>query len=366
MHSHVSRCCLLALVLGAGTTSALAEDVTPNLQINGFGTFGYTTVSDDFGGKYQSETFSPGSGVDDKGSFSFGNVLGLQLKYNVDEKIDLVGQLVAQGDENYDTRAEWAYAAYAVTDRLNLRAGRFAQPLFMYSENIRVGQAYPWAHLPTEVYFNASIATSFDGVDVLYRHPLGSWNLDLQAYTGRTSQSELAFSSDIRRQLGANVTLGNGDLSLRAGYNEGHLNYTFNFVPAPPPITDETARFSEIGLTYDDGTWFAAAEITQIRAEGYTPDSDAAFASVGRYFGKWLPYVVFSKANAVKGDECRGGFIPIITGQLVAGGMPPANAAAAAPGIADFTCRSQLENEQTSYSLGFRYDISRRSSLKLQ
>lgn len=86
---------------------------------------------------------------------------------------------------------------------LHLRVGRFAQPLFMYFENLRAEQAYPWAHLPTEGYFSVSSAITFTGADALYRLLLGDWNLNVQAYT-----------DDARRQLGANLTLGIGVSSL--------------------------------------------------------------------------------------------------------------------------------------------------------
>lgn len=66
---------------------------------------------------------------------------------------------------------------------LRLRVGRFAQPLFMYFENLRAEQAYPWAHLPTEGNFSVSSAITFTGADALYRLLLGDWNLNVQAYT---------------------------------------------------------------------------------------------------------------------------------------------------------------------------------------
>lgn len=348
----------LALLLAATAGPALADDLSSNLQINGFATAGFTSVTEDYGGRYLSDIFDPSSGVDNDGSFIADSVLGVQLKYRLDDQLDLVGQLVSVGREDYQTRAEWAYLAYRVNNQLRLRIGRFAQPLFMYSENIRVGQAYPWAHLPSEVYFNVSGATSFNGADALYRLPLGDWTLDAQAYVGRTTISQAVVTDDANRQLGVNVTLGNGNLALRAGYNQGDLTFTFNLPPAltPPPITNERATFTELGMSYDDGRWFAAAEATQIRVSGYTQDTDAAFVSVGHYIGKWLPYIGFGKVNIVNGDECRATYTPLL--------VPLYGPFAAA--AADATCRSQLENEQASYSVGFRYDLSRRASLKLQ
>lgn len=343
----------LALFLLSGT--ALADNLTPSLQLNGFATAGFTTVTDDFGGRYLGNALMPGSGMDDDGSFDLDNVLGIQLSYQVDERIDLVGQLISTGKESYDTRAEWAYLAYRVNDNLRLRAGRFALPLYMYSENIHVGQAYPWARLPVELYAGVPFSNS-DGVDVLYRVALGDWDLNAQAYQGQLFADNQAYSTTVKNLHGANVTLGKDSLSLRLGYNEAKTSVVFNpflGLPYPNAVSAKTT-FADLGLGYDDGRWFAAAEAIQFRLAGYINDMDAGFVSVGHYFGKWLPYVMWSKVNSVNGDECRTTFLPLF-----------ALLGPAAPAYADATCRGQ-EREQTSYSVGFRYDATRHVSLKLE
>lgn len=352
------RITLLAIALASLSSSALAENLTPNLQINGFATAGASTVTKDHGGRYLSSAFAPNDGIDNDGNFSNDNVLGIQLNYQLDERTDLVGQLVSSGRENYETHAEWAYLGYRVNDNLRLRAGRFALPIYMYSENIRVGQAYPWARLPTETY--VTFVPSSNGMDALYRLPLGDWNLDAQAYTGRSAFSNSILSAEFKHQLGANLTLGNGSFSVRAGYNTGDVSIELDPSLLLPEIKDVKGSFTDLGMSYDDGRWFAAAEITQARTGGYAPDTDAGFISVGHYFGKWLPYVMFSKSNAVKGDECRSAFNATITATLTPFGL-----ASYAPAFADAACRGQ-EREQTSYSAGFRYDVSKRTSLKLE
>ncbi|MDF3029687.1 MAG: rane protein [Moraxellaceae bacterium] len=364
MHAPRLRRLALTLVLVTDCSPLLAEELSTNLHVNGFGTAGFTSVTEDFGGEYLGNPLLGVEGIDEDGSFSFDNVLGLQVRYQADERLDLVGQLVSVGREDYDTRAEWAYAAYRVNDNLRLRAGRFAMPLYLYSENIHVGQAYPWARLPVEVYATGAFS-NVDGVDALYRMPMGDWGLDLQALVGRQDVNELAFSATANNLYSVNATLGNDAFRVRASYSEAEADFTFSpflLLPAPinapfPPIDDEKISFSSLGMTFDDGRWFAAAEAIQFRFDGWTADREAAFASVGHYFGKWMPYVMVSKANAVEGDECRSTFANY---PPVAGAFGPA-----APVFAQGFC-SASEQEQTSYSTGFRYDISPRSSLKLQ
>lgn len=356
-----TRLALLIALASAGST-ALAEDLSPNLQINGFATAGFTSVTDDFGGEYLATPLTPGSGIDKDGSFNHNNVLGIQLTYQVDEKIDLVGQLISMGTESYDTRAEWAYLGYRVNDSLRLRAGRFAMPLYMYSESVRVGQAYPWARLPVEVY-SGSPFHNMDAVDALYRLPLGDWDLNAQAYLGRFGASNPAYSADAKGLHGLNVTLGNGSFALRAGYSKSDVSVTFSpFIVIPPlanapmpSISEETSTFANLGTSYDDGQWFIAAEASQSRVGGHVIDHESAYLSVGRYVGKWLPFVLAGKVNTINGGECRNTFAPIAAPLY----------GPATPMVVDGLCRAQ-EREQTSYSLGARYDLSKRASLKLQ
>lgn len=55
-------------------------------------------------------------------------------------------------DENYTPTVEWAYLQYAVTESLDVRAGRVVLPVFITSEYRKVGYANPWVRPPQEVY----------------------------------------------------------------------------------------------------------------------------------------------------------------------------------------------------------------------
>lgn len=345
----------LATALVSCSLSAAAEELSSNLHVNGFATAGVSSVTEDFGGKYLADPIFFGGGIDNDGSYSFDNVLGIQLRYKADDRVELVGQLVSVGKENYVTRAEWAYLSYRVDDSLSLRGGRFAMPLYMYSENIKVAQSYPWARLPSEAYLVGGFS-SVDGVDALYHAALGNADLNIQAFTGGLDISNAGITGELTRVAGLNATIGIGDFSVRAGHTAADVNLAFVNPPVPlPVVVGNTASVSSVGMIYDDGVWFAAAEATRFSMEGFFTDTDAAFVSVGRYMGKWLPYVMLSKSNAVQGDECRGELT-----QFYAPTMGPAS-----PAVAEAVCRG-TEKEQTSYTLGARFDVSRRTSLKMQ
>jgi hypothetical protein len=379
----------LALAIGLASLASLshAENVSSKLQINGFATAGGSWVTDDFDTRYYADAFIPGSGIDESGSYTDDNVLGIQLSYALDERFDLVGQLVSKGRNGYDTQADWAYIAYKANDQLRVRAGRFAAPFFLYSENRNVGQAYPWARLPVELY-GAVPLDSLDGIDLLFRQPVGSWNFDAQLSAGGTRADYGA----LKNSANLNFTLSNDNFSVRAGYSASKLDLTLGKNPFGNPteqlgylmnsfgvdldVQEGDASFADIGAVYDDGNWLVAAEFGERRIDRYLSDQEAGYLTVGHYVGKWLPYVMYSKINTIKSDECLADLNPALTNASTAaaqalmafGPASPqfaaASAAAQAVGGAIFV--SCAGNEQTSYSAGFRYDATKQVSVKLQ
>lgn len=284
----------LALAAAVLASTASAENLGPNLQLNGFASAALTSISNDFDGAYRPGP-GPSHGITENIDGQPESVVGLQLDYRINEETNLVTQLVAEGQWDYDLRAEWAYIRYALTDDLALRGGRIAFPPFLYSDSRLVGYAYPWARLPSEIYDHLDI-TSLDGLDLLYRQPLGDWTLSGQLVLGTTESSGLK----VNNARGANLSLGNDALTARISYIEGDV--TGDATPAGLPkgllaLDKAKGRFADIGLVYDDGEWFAAAEWGQLGLEGWGEDWDAGYVSVGHYFGKWLPYALWSKSN---------------------------------------------------------------------
>ncbi|MFN3587600.1 MAG: hypothetical protein ACK4UT_08860 [Moraxellaceae bacterium] len=332
---------------------ACAENLTPNLKFNGFATVTTAVVDDPQGGVYLNDLFDYG-GIGKDPEFGLESLIGLQFDYRVNDKTNVVAQLVAEGRNYYDVRAEWAYIAHEVNDNLRVRAGRFALPTFTWSDTIKVGQSYPWARLPVEAYFGVPV-TNFDGVDLLYRRPLGNWNFNAQILGGGSSTERFR----TRNAHGLNASLSSDSLTVRAGMVISDLTLPvecsipvgnpLNPLPVPIPldpcplsVSEERTRFANLGAVYDDGTWFAAAELAQLEINGWLNDWNAGYVSLGRYVGRWLPYVLASKINTYNGDECL------------------------APAVAGFCNLSAQYNEQTTYALGARYALTNSTSLKGQ
>lgn len=336
---------LAAATAIALTSHAWADNLSPNLKFNGFATAGLSVLSDDHGGSYRS-----GSGSNTHHNFTEeasalpDSVVGLQFDYQINDQTNLVTQLVAEGQSNYQVRAEWAYIRYALNDNLALRAGRIAFPPFLYSDSRLVGFAYPWARLPSELYDKLNL-TSMEGVDLLYRQPIGDWSLSGQFVLGTSSVP----GYQIDNGVGANLALNNDDLTLRLGYIQGDVSTTSN----PMGLSylsfgKKVASFGDVGMIYDDGAWFAAAELGQLRFRGYMEDWNSGYVSVGHYFGRWLPYVLWSKTNATSSHESTTVAVPVGPFSIPV----------------DFS--SSFVREQSSYAVGVRFDPKPGLALKAQ
>ncbi len=203
-------------------TSAYAESLSPNLQLNGYATAGAALLDDDQQGAYLSNIFGR-TGIGDTANTSYDSVMGLQLNYQVNEATQLVTQLVAKGREEYDVGADWAYIAYRLNHQFTVRGGRFGLPIYMYSDTLRIGQAYPWARLPVEIYSKLPVE-NLQGLDLLYSQALGDWQLNAQAILG-SSDSEIFKVKNMRGLvLGTNYD----DLSLRASRMDVEVDIDLN------------------------------------------------------------------------------------------------------------------------------------------
>lgn len=344
----------LALLLMGTSLTTFAENLTPNLKFNGFATATGGVVDDPMGGNYLphsiNNTRSYGGYTKDP-DFGLESLIGLQLDYRINDKTNVMTQIVAEGNNTYNAKAEWAYIAYQMTDGLRARGGHMALPTFMYSDTIKVGQSYPWVRLPSEAYFGVPV-TSFDGIDLTYRQGVGDWNLNVNLLTGGSTTE----SFKTKNSVGLNASIGNDSLTLRAGVIKTELVFPFsctqqiplapgvtvtgNLAYCPIDVTGANTLFSNAGVLYDDGQWFVAGEFAQLIIDGWLNDWNSGYVSVGHYFGKWLPYVLASKIDTFNGDDCTA--------------------------IAPYCNLNLRYNEQTTYAIGARYALSDSVSIKGQ
>lgn len=338
----------LAVALAGFCAQAAAENITPNLKFNGFGTASAGVVNKDQGGEYLRDTYTDYLGLTEDPNYTLESVLGLQFDYRINDKTSIVTQLVAKGSDYFDVNAEWAYIAYQFNDNLRGRAGHLGMPIFMYSDTIYVGQSYPWVRLPSELY-HAIPTTSFSGADLLYRLPVGeSWNFNAQVLTGASNTPQFYTSN----ALGTNLSLSNDSLLIRAGYTQSKLDNP-GADGTPLVVDGEKATFLNAGFQFDDGKWFLAGEFGQLKLDGWLSDWNAGYFSAGHYFGKWLPYVLASTTHTFNEGDCTS---------IVAPGVGPVCQSAVLK--QDLLASNYLN--QTTYAIGAKYAVSSGLSIKTQ
>jgi hypothetical protein len=95
-------------------------------------------------------------------------------------------QLFGKGyDGRYELDASWAFLKYQVDSDTYARAGRLRMPIFLLSEYLDVGVAYPWVRPPMEVYGLVPFS-NFSGVDVTRRMDFFDRDLTVQISYGNT------------------------------------------------------------------------------------------------------------------------------------------------------------------------------------
>ena len=346
-----------------------------DLQINGFLSVGASMLDDNKASI---------AGADNQGGFKNDNVLGLQLQKQVNDSTTVTGQLVSRGSDDYKTEAAWAFVTYAATDDLDLRMGRLRIPFFYYSDFLEVGYAYNWVRPPEEVY--RIPFSSIDGIDLTQRFSSGEVDGSVQFYYGRYEGSfdtaTDTYDADFRNFTGLTLTTNLGNFGTRLSYHQAELildtsveGTTLNSaigaagaiaaVPAGVDvgtatgipaltgltgvgdasaaddfsITGQTSQFYEAAIFYDNGDISLIAEWTMLDQENSLfLDDQAWMLSVA----KRLEDITIHATYSTQEDKYDSGNEGEIQKQL------------------------PLLTEETSVTLGLRYDYDSSTALKFE
>lgn len=114
--------------------------------------------------------------------------LGLQGKATAYKDFSVTGQVVFRGARDGKPNLEWVYGAYDVNDNLALQVGRKRLPLLFYSESQDIGVAYPWVHLPGQVYGWEIV--NYNGANLLYRDQWGDWSGTVNVFGGNETNKD--------------------------------------------------------------------------------------------------------------------------------------------------------------------------------
>ncbi len=353
------------------STAVLAVELTPDLQLHGYATAGFGKLSNNQGYTYPDPSGTDASMLQSNVTGEYDSVAGLQLNYHVNDQIDLATQAYMSFENSnrndYVFRVNWAYLDYKLNDEWALRGGRFAFATYLYSDNLHIGEAYPWIRLPPEIYAELGGLYSENGLAVMYRHTFDDWILRIQPSLGEEklrgyqvnnikqitvslSNENLTLhagsglaSIDLDHSLSDSIKSGLDDALLGLGSSQADIDQFNHAFATSVQLNNVRGTFSDVGFIYDDGRWFAAGEMGALRFSGFVDDFNAGYISAGYHVGKWLPYVMYARYKNVNQDEYDE--IP-------------------APGNAIYAASANYD--QTTMSVGARYKIRNNVSLKFQ
>lgn len=340
-----------------------------DLNINGFLSVGASMLD---------ENKATIAGADANGGFKQDTVLGLQVQKQVNDSTSATGQLVSRGSDDYSTEAAWAFITYAANDDLDLRMGRLRIPFFQYSDFLEVGYAYNWIRPPQEVY--RIPFSSIDGFDISQRFSYGNMDGSVQFYYGRydgpfyadfgTGLGRETYSADFRNFTGIVLNNNFGDFGTRLSYHQAELKLNTGgasstlglllngngTITAPGIIAIATAfgdpdaadnfffdgqlsQFYEAAAFYDNGDISVVAEWTMLDHENSIfLDDQAWMLSTSKRMGDMTAHLSYSTQT----DEFDSGNEGKIQKQL------------------------GLQTEETSITLGLRYDYDSSTALKFE
>ena len=253
--------------------------------------------------------------ITDDVTFLQDSKFGLQVTADVAEDMQVVAQILASAeDDNYSMDVEWAYLDYAASESTMLRAGRIKQPVFLISDYLEVGYAYPWIRPPAEAYSNMPV-DSIIGVEVLYQTKIGSMNFGVQPYFGSNTEGvpgeQANFFAD--NYIGMALRLENRYFTIQLSSFQTDVSTIGTRENGDSLNSEGTAALSVASLSWDVANFVGYTEFTtrdieadseilvgvnDVDFDALFADQDGYYLTLGYRMGKYLPHLTFAAIDS--------------------------------------------------------------------
>jgi len=356
-------------ILASAQVDADSSGMPSSFSIRGFGTLGLARSSSDQA-DFVRDLSQPRGIKGGKWSARIDSVLGAQANWQATPEIELVGQVVSRYhyDESRTPEVMWAFAKWEPDARVALRAGRIGADFMMLADSRLVGYSYLAAR-PSADFFGPLFFSHFDGADASLTVPMGNGLVRGKLFAGKT-QEKVADSSGIWDASGSpvrGVTLEyvNGPWQFRI--NAARIRFSNDFPLATLPDTlqffgapgaanelataGKASRFYSLGAVYDRGPVQVQGMLNQIRHEsGLFQNSRGGYLLAGYRMGVLTPYAGVAWWKS--------------TSKNLATGLPDVPFGALNQTFDSVVAASAAD--QTTYTLGARWDVRPNVALKLQ
>lgn len=285
-----------------------ATDLSESLRLNGFLTFGASTV-DKEGVTYHA--YPDQSGGTEKGEVDFGSnsLIGLQADYDLSDQLSLTVQGVSRKNEkgNFAPSLEWAYVAYHPQDELDIRLGLFHVPLFRNAELDYINYTRTWATTPYISQFSRSFS-QFHGIDLLYYAHLDSYELTFQASYG-ADEPDLEDTRFIQEYKSDDIKVTSLELSkgmsrFKLAYLHANVSVKDVNTPLPDKIDEKILSINKqqtlqqtIALDFEVplyGTIFSGGFSTSDSKKIFPPTKNH-YLSLAYPYKKFTPYILHTE-----------------------------------------------------------------------
>jgi hypothetical protein len=364
--------CLAGLCISMAT--AMPACAEGSLRLAGFGTVSAYRGDDPIA------TIKPGNRVkngslDGQWRWDGDSVLGLQLRADIQEQLEVVWQLQARDDlvRRYRPHTEWAYLGWRPHPEWTVRLGRQPLPVFLSSETTRVGYAQV-AIRPMPAVYGLNSADPTDAVNLSWSGDGlgGQLSLDLAAGgnkvdlpRGRVSTKAATVAALRWRKDGLSLRL--GAAGFRFDLIESTLAGQLASLSQPGSICSNCAsvlperarmhgvrgRLFTAGLIWEHGAWTLTAEAMRRGGDSvFSAEVSAWYAQLARRLGGVTPYAAIGESR----------FHEATLGLQAA----PGASAAAVTALAQLDSNLQSPFDRRVLLAGLRWDIAEQMALKLQ
>jgi len=270
-------------------TSAAAEKGgrSKGTEINGFASLVYSQTDESaffHGGRDE-------AGINRSGSIH-GTRVGINVRSRLNDRVAFAGQVISIREEDDFTPAvEWAFAEARLKEGVDLRAGKVKFPVGLVNEYVDVGVTYPGIRPPLVIYYEEpggpqATREAYTGASLLLRRGIGDWAVSADFFGGEVGLEQMRVK-------------GLQGLSLRAEWKnmvEFHAaGYRGEMSMSNPMMDGKEHRAALVGVSADWSGFVFYHERAEVRMDipGGMRDSSSYYYTLGRRFGKFMPYASY-------------------------------------------------------------------------
>lgn len=374
--------------------AAAASDGS-ELKLSGFGTVGAVAQSVPEGWGFMRNRAQPGS--TDEFDLSADSRAGLQIDWRPHPSIELTSQAVLYKRPSGTPASEaieLAYLGWRPAANTRVRLGRTSPDIFLFANSRHLGYALPWVRPPVDMYGFLPIH-SLDGIEGSHQWMTADANWLVRGAIGRFGATAVGSFPEMR-SFGVK---GKDTVALTAQRESGALLIKCSVVQARstlalpgeadtlasalsqlaalpiPSLADQVSpllrnlwtagrvRYFSLGVQYDNGPWIVHAEASRLQVSGQSlMPTTRGYLSLGY---RWSDVTLFGVAGRTRADEP-----PILSPRveaLLGPAIGPAGAARAQGALdATQTVVSAYRHDQSTTSVGLRWDVASNTALKFQ